>query len=696
MKRLGLAVSSLALCAASAAVPEPLTTNNYTLFGTPGLIEMPTAEMLPDAEFAITASRFGEDLRNTLTFQITPRLVGSFRYAKLPEFNPNTNTTRFDRSFDIRFQFADEGKYRPALAIGLQDFVGTGVYSAEYLVATKSFGPKVRVTAGLGWGRLGTFGSLGAPIGDRPPIDIGRGGNTNEEQWFQGDVAPFGGITYQASERLTFKAEYSSDAYEFEEGEGLIDRQTPWNFGVDYAFKSGVRLGASYNYGDRLGLQVTVPVNPKRASAGPGNEEAPLPVAVRAAGSAEDLGWAAQPGAATSLQASVAGALSQQGIALEAMALDAQQVEVRISNLRYKIESQAIGRTARILSRTLPASVETFVITPVDTGVPTAKITFQRADLEALEHAPADAILERAVFTDAAGRRPDNLQNTPGLYPRFTFGIAPYIDRSFFDPDSPIRAELGLEASAKFQPAPGLVFSGAVKGEIIGNIDEITREANSRLEPVRTSFPEYSRASDVYLDELTAAYFVRPGRNLYGRVTAGYLERMFGGVSGEVLWKPVDSRLAVGAELNYARQRDFDGEFGFQDYDVWTGHASLYYDFGQGYLGQVDVGRYLAGDEGATVRFAREFANGWKVGAFATLTNVSAEDFGEGSFDKGINFEIPLQWAIGQPTRTKFGTTIRPTTRDGGARLRVKGRLYERVRDDHRPEVAESWGRFWR
>ena len=31
-----------------------------------------------------------------------------------------------------------------------------------------------------------------------------------------------------------------------------------------------------------------------------------------------------------------------------------------------------------------------------------------------------------------------------------------------------------------------------------------------------------------------------------------------------------------------------------------------------------------------------------KMGAFFTRTNLSFEDFGEGSFDKGIYFEIPL------------------------------------------------------
>ena len=47
------------------------------------------------------------------------------------------------------------------------------------------------------------------------------------------------------------------------------------------------------------------------------------------------------------------------------------------------------------------------------------------------------------------------------------------------------------------------------------------------------------------------------------------------------------------------RQRDFDSGFEFLDYEVTTGHASLYWDMGRGYEGRVDAGRYLAGDWGA-------------------------------------------------------------------------------------------------
>ena len=140
----------------------------------------------------------------------------------------------------------------------------------------------------------------------------------------------------------------------------------------------------------------------------------------------------------------------------------------------------------------------------------------------------------------------------------------------------------------------------------------------------------------------------------------------------------------------------FDGGFEFRDYETVTGHASAYYEFNNGFVGRIDAGRYLAEDWGATVALDREFANGWRIGAFATFTDVSAEDFGEGSFDKGIRVTIPTSSRKLKASTGATNINIRSLTRDGGARVNVKNRLYDNVRRGHKPELQESWGRFWR
>ena len=48
------------------------------------------------------------------------------------------------------------------------------------------------------------------------------------------------------------------------------------------------------------------------------------------------------------------------------------------------------------------------------------------------------------------------------------------------------------------------------------------------------------------------------------------------------------------------------------------------------------------------------------------------------------------------PEFAKLATTLRPITRDGGARLSVDGRLYESVRGYQQGRLDDQWGRFWR
>lgn len=703
-RRLGLAASLLALTAASLAVAETRPTLNFS--GATGLIDMPSGEAQPDGMLSVSSTHFGPVSRTTLSFQLSPRISASFRYAGTRNWNEVVDDTRFDtyydRSFDLRFRLTDEGRYMPAITLGLQDFIGTGLYSGEYIVATKQIAPQVKVTAGLGWGRLGSYGGIGAPFGDRPPIDFGRGGEAETAQWFKGDAAPFAGIEWQINDKWGVKAEYSSDDYTEESGNReTFDRKSPFNFGVEYQPNESVRLGAYYLYGSEVGLAAHFFLNPKQRATGGISGAAPKPVRPRPSPAADPDAWSPewvlQDGVAVVLRENLVKRLEEDGIVLESLGYTGTTATLRIRNTRIDSEAQAIGRAARAMSQVMPASVETFEIVPMAKGIPTARVVLRRSDLERLEYTPGngDAIGERAVIADAA-RLGEPAIMGEGLYPRFTWSVLPDLRTSLFDPDEPVRADIGVRLSASYDIAPGFVLSGSVVQKIAGNIGDNDRESNSVLPKVRTDASKYSAEGETAIDELTLAWYSRPAENLYGRVTAGYLERMFGGVSAEVLWKRPASPLAIGAEVNYVQQRDFDQKFGFQDYDVVTGHVSAYYSFGNGYTGQLDVGRYLAGDWGATVAIDREFGNGWRVGAFATKTDVSAEEFGEGSFDKGIRLEIPLNWITGQPTRKTYSATLRPLLRDGGAKLNVDGRLHELVRDYDQSTLDQQWGRFWR
>ena len=73
----------------------------------------------------------------------------------------------------------------------------------------------------------------------------------------------------------------------------------------------------------------------------------------------------------------------------------------------------------------------------------------------------------------------------------------------------------------------------------------------------------------------------------------------------------------------------------------------------------------------------RRFDNGFVLGAYATKTNVSSKQFGEGDFDKGIYLSIPLDALLPRSSKFALGFAWSPLTRDGGARLGRSNTLYE-------------------
>ena len=124
-------LAGLTALAAPTATAEGIP--SYNLYGLPGLIDMPTARVAPDATLSTPIGGGGTQGRGTLSFQITPRLSGSFRYSRISDFSAagSVDGVFYDRSFDLRYQLLDEGDLLPGVVVGLQDFIGTGLYGGE-------------------------------------------------------------------------------------------------------------------------------------------------------------------------------------------------------------------------------------------------------------------------------------------------------------------------------------------------------------------------------------------------------------------------------------------------------------------------------------------------------------------------------------------------------------------------------------
>ena len=666
-------------------------TQSYTSYGTIGLIDMPTAASDSDGRLTLSQSGFDGDRRTSLTAQILPRLSASFRYsAHGRNGNEAGGYSNHDRSFDLRFRAVDEGQYMPAFAIGLNDFIGTGWYTGEYVVGTKNIGP-VEVTAGLGFGRLATFGGFDSPLGQiderfktRAGRDVGVGGELEATEWFQGDTAAFGGMAWHLGKGFTAKFEYSSDRYNRETS--YLEHQTPWNYGLTWNSGKGYFLQSSFLHGDKIALSAHLVMDPKDPPNGPGRELAPIPLRPRA------LSIASNQDQRLNFNALQTG-LSNVGLGLKGIHIKGNHARFQIINARFRSSTQGLGRAVRTISQFLSKDIESLSIEFMKKDMVVFSAHIERADLEryALSANPSQEMLDKIDFSDKSERLP--LQIRENI---FSWSLGPYVEYSLFDPQAPLRGDVGAKVLGQWALGSGLYINGEVRKSIFGDFGRVLRTSNSVLPHVRSDHAIYGRDGDPSLDRFTLTKFGKLTPRVYSRVCAGYLEKMYAGVSGEILWKPVNSRLGVGLELSRVQQRDFDIRLGLQDYQATTGHLSAYYDFDSGFTAQLDAGQYLAEDVGYTLRLSRLFGNGWEMGAWATITNVPFERFGEGSFDKGLFFRIPLDWSIGYPSSYVSNIAFSPLTRDGGAKLNPPFRLHGLTRFTQASAMTKEAGRFWK
>ena len=705
MKKSVLLASSASVIVIGSMASAQDATPTYSIYGTPGLLEMPTAQTPDDGTLATTLSYREGLFQTVLSFQLTDRLSGAVRYAITDLYDDTAtgvNSGEFERGFDLQFTLLNEGAYTPSVAVGLRDFLTPGRFQSEYVVASKSFGDNLTVTAGLGWGEMGSRDGFDNPFSsraDRPVFDEDEPeGQLGSDYWFAGDAAFFGGAEYQLNDRWGFLAEYSSIAYADDPNSPAIDAESPYSFGVTYRPRPGLQLSAAALNGESIGISGSFTLNANNRPAMSGLETAPAPIKARSAAQRQATTWNRAAVPETALRQALAATFDAEGVDLISLELTDTTARVRINNARYRSNAQAMGRVARMMTQVLPASIETFIIEPQAQGIGLSAVHIARSDLETLENrsGAAQALFARSSFEDAGSN--DRLVPVNNDADPFSWGLEPYFRIDPFGNGGSVAVDAGAALQASYQITPQLSLSGAMVQSLTrSDAEDPDVDLTPDLQNVRTDSGFYGDDGHPVLQSLTLAHFGRPAPNVYSRVTVGYLERMFGGVSTEVLWKPVDSRLGLGAELNYLAQRDTDMGFGFDEYDyqVATGYLSAYYDLGNGYHTQLDVGRYLAGDWGATVRVDREYENGIRIGAYVSQTEVSYEDYGNGSYNKGVTVSIPTDFFTGQATRGSYGTTLRTRSGDGGARVGV-GRLYETVREAHQADLADTWGRFWR
>ncbi len=682
-----LAAIFIGLAAMTAGPVIAQTAASHSLYGSAGLIDMPTAGMFRDGETSWTFGDLPGTRRGSMNFQILPKIEGTVRFSNIDGLDSDGSSS-FDMSFDLKYQLTSESGWRPAIAIGMRDFMGNGVYAGEYLVASKTLIGGMTVTGGIGWGRLGSSNGFSNPFGldDRPMARL-AGGQFGANQWFRGDAAFFGGFEWQTPiDGLSMKAEYSSDAYVDEAAAGGFTPSVPYSFGVEYAPWGGVHFGAYYLNGKSIAFGLTFSGNPDDPITNPDAGIGPAPTMIRPVGGDRNPAWAGNVQVRDQIMAAVAEALAAEGISVQSALLHPRVAEIRISNSRNVLHAKAIGRTARILALAMPHSVEKFRITMMQGGMAVSTVVVDRSAYEAQVDRPdaGPASWNSTRIVDAKPTLGTENVWEHEKYPAFSWSINPSVPITFFNPSQPVTYDLLVNFGARWQLNPNLSISGNISQHIWGSTDE------------NAVGSEYDKTSRPVLSRLAIDQTFKLGDAVYARASFGLLEKQYGGIDAEILWKPVQQNWGLGLDIAAIKKRDPDHYLGFGTYQTVTGHASAYWDTGvNDFTAQIDVGRYVAGDWGGTLTVGRRFNNGWEVAGYVTMTDATYAEFGEGAFDKGVRVSIPLRWTLPFETRSRTTVTLGTGGSEYGRRVGGSGRLYGDVRDYSELRMYETWGAFW-
>lgn len=613
-------------------------TNSYNNHGVVGLINLPTARFYDEGVHGFTFYDGTPDQKITLSSNPYDWLEASFFYSNIQgKPYPGYEYQDYkDKGFNIKLRLKQEGIF-PAIALGLNDFAGTGFHSSEYIVGSYGIN-NIDFHFGLGWGQLnGSNNQIKNPLGffsedfkNRPVAYLDKGGQFDLNKYFSNElVSPFFGVSYSLKNKFLLKIEKDTT---LTDGELITydKKNSEYSFGIDYSINQFFTAGLSFERGNYISLKLIYKNNPKQT-----------------------------------LQK------------YEYIEASVNENDDQYARLIKNLEENSIGvNKIREGSRSIGLELTQFIH-------PDLNLVEQ-----IIQEAVTDSGIEKEVKKDikiadlvAVNEIDDQFsENSKIIYERDTTSFFNTFNSIKFRPFLASREEffkgaLLAENDTEFVLRENLFLYTNLKYSLADNFDDLRfPPVDTFPAQVRSDVKQYLKNMDqgVLIGRAQLDFHVTPKKNHHLMLSGGILEDMFSGVGMEYLFFKQNTNYSFGVELFKVKKRDYNWRFGHLDYENTTLTGNFYYrNYGSiPFDLKISAGEYLAGDIGTTIEFSRTFESGLSFGAFATFTDVSTDDFGEGSFDKGIFFNVPIYGNF-------LAYTWRPLTKDPGAKLIRRNTLHD-------------------
>ncbi len=674
------------------------TMSSASNYGETGLLETPNAKFMPAASMRFNFSSSFPFEFTTLTASPFSWLEATYRYTEIKNqlygpFAYSGNQSLKDKGFDLKVKLLNERYYLPAVALGLRDIAGTGFFSSEYLVATKSLG-NLDISTGLGFGVLGLDNNIKNPFiaisdhfGTSRTAYSGGGGEFSYGNWFSGPAALFGGVEYNLRKyKLKLIAEYDTSN---PDANARIPSpvKSRFNFGLNYHLSNTFQIGLAYERGTNYRLSFSL-----RGDFFEDNIPKPPPKNIVSLNQDQKNKISNDPGI---FYRSLNKSLRDEGVYIQSASLSEEEVSVAVASNRLRNIPRLAGRSTAIVSALAPDSVNTVNVHVMNGDFETAILNLNLEKFKAAKafKGSATEVLKRSGFDSNSNKELiyNSKFNPTVNFPEFSWNMGPALKHQIGGPEAFYLGQLfwKIDNTIKFRRGLSLYTSFGIN--IYDTFSKFNNPSASTIPHVRSDIQSYLKEGKNNLQRMQLEYMFSPYKDVFVRADFGLLEEMFGGVGGEMVYRPFTKAYSLGLAVHKVKQRGYKQRFSFRDYETVTGHASLYYDFPFGISSHLSVGKYLAGDKGATLDFSRRFSTGFTLGIMATKTNLSDEEFGEGSFDKGFYFSIPTSLFYSDFRTGNISFGLHPLTKDGGAFLIQNHSLFGLVGDSTRGSILRDW-----
>ena len=625
--------------------------NNY---GVTGLMSIPTARVMKKYTFRIGVSN--DTPYNHYYFTLSP-LKGLELNALVTQINGlkafgvSGYGSYKDKSIDIKYQLFKEGKYTPAVAIGLIDPYGqVKRYSGQYIAFSKKIYP-FDFTVGLGNGRLG-----------KEPLPVG-GSRFNLQifehprTWFKQSNL-FWGFQFSPSRKWALMFEYDPIEYTHDTSDPAqgfyFVRKPPkshYNIGLRLNLTSWVEVDLSYQRGDTYGINVSMPFTIGRPM---------VPIVDHIVTYSEERRYY------NDFEKRLAAALYQSGFRNIKIRMVDDNLFLEAENDTYFYTPKAIKVISEIISSIKDRKIKNVHIILAQNQIPILEFDTTKKNIDDY----INGRLKTWQFLYLSKLRTDIYKgiNAPMLYPhRFTFELKPSLETFLNDPSGFFRYRLGFSTGVKYRPWKGATLFSEASYYPINNIGTINPPLSI---PVRSDLPFYLEHK-FSLDTFLFNQIFKFKDNIYTRLTAGILEIEYAGLDTEVAKPLFHGRFLIGLGGSLVKKRSINNPFGLshepyaKKYYYTAFLRTRYYIPHTGIFVDLKYGRFLAGDKGIMIKVSKTI-RGVTLSAWYsfTNTNIFTDPYNQGYHNFGIAASIPLRLFEAKDMRTVYNYSLSPWSRD--------------------------------